>query len=70
VVVADMDIRVIHQATKGKVAPEVVAMVILILLLGMQDMDKVFLEEMVQDILMQDQLAVAAVEVLEEQLNL
>ena len=70
VVAADMDIMVIHQDHKGKVALEVGLMVILLLLVGMQDMDKVFLEEMVQDILMQDQPVLVAVEVLEEKLNL
>tara|TARA_R100000030_G_scaffold5316_2_gene3636 strand:+ start:39 stop:416 length:378 start_codon:yes stop_codon:yes gene_type:complete len=70
VVVADMDIMVTHQHTQDKVAPEVVLMALVGLVLEREDMDKVFLEEMVQDLLMQDQLAVVAVEVLEEWLNL
>ena len=70
VVVADMDIMVSRQQHKGKVAPEVVVMAKTLLLLEREDMDKVFLEEMVRGIQMQDQPAVVAVEVLEEWLNL
>jgi hypothetical protein len=70
VVVADMDIMVTHQHTQDKVAPEVVLMALVGLVLEREDMDKVFLEEMVRGIQIQDQLAVVAVEVLEEWLNL
>tara|TARA_R100000479_G_scaffold3780_1_gene1885 strand:- start:248 stop:556 length:309 start_codon:yes stop_codon:yes gene_type:complete len=66
VVVADMDMVVTHQHTRDKVAPEVVVMALVGLVLEREDMDKVFLEEMVQDLLIMDHLAVVAVEVLEE----